>query len=157
MYTRLYCILDCTVCCAVCPSCPQETEYLTDAELWVMSDQLRELESIQLHIVQCDDIQVKGRESGSSRHTALHALSLDHFALLPPPSLLSLSLSLPSLPPGGDDGHQLWPTAATRHPLLPSRPGQESGSSWRREGGLGGQAAPLPRVPPRGKDGSGTD
>ena len=31
------------------------------------------------------------------------------------------------------------------------------GEGWRREGELGGEAAPLPWVPPRGKDGSGTD
>ena len=36
----------------------QETDYLTDTELWVMSEQTRQLESIQLDIVCCDDIQV---------------------------------------------------------------------------------------------------
>ena len=35
--------------------------YLADAELWVWSEQVKELESIQLYIIRCDDIQVRQR------------------------------------------------------------------------------------------------
>ena len=65
-----------------------------------MSDRPRELEIIQLHIVQCDDIQVRGRESGSSRHTALHASP--HLC---PLSLFLPSFLSPSLPTGWIDKH----------------------------------------------------
>jgi len=44
------------------PLLPSGDRVLTDAELWVMSDQLRELESIQLYTVRYDDIQVRERE-----------------------------------------------------------------------------------------------
>jgi serine/threonine protein kinase len=56
----------------------KETDYLTDTELWVMSEQTRQLESIQLDIVCCDDIQELMMDISYCRQLLQDILSSPH-------------------------------------------------------------------------------
>jgi serine/threonine protein kinase len=56
----------------------KESDYLTDSELWVMSDETIQLESLQLDIVCCDDIQELMMDISYCRQLLQDILSSPH-------------------------------------------------------------------------------